>query len=231
MTETDVETAAMSRSVSIVIPVRNDSISLRVLLASCRRKFGDVEIVVADGESDDDPRPVCDAFGASYVRSRPGRGVQMNAGAAEAKGDILWFLHADSDPDRRGIDAIRSAIDRGFDGGAFRFSLAGDRWYKPLLDFFVGIRSTVLRLPYGDQAFFVLRARFEEIGGFPRWPVLEDIDFYRRLKRSGAAVILSLPVGVSPRRWESEGLLRTTWRNFLIMAAFHLGVPPDRLKR
>ncbi len=219
-------------SISIVVPVLNDGTALRRLLRYCRSNFGDVEIVVADGGSHESPRQICDEYAASLVICARGRGTQMNCGAAAATGKILWFVHADHEPGRESLAAIHEAMKDGETaGGAFRFSLASRRWYKPMLDFTVGIHSQYFRRPLGDQAFFVRRSVFEKIGGFPPYPILEDFSFFRRMAGGGRAVLLSERIGVSSRRWEAEGFIRGTIRNTILIIAYRLGVPPDKLAR
>lgn len=219
-------------AISIVVPVLNDAAALGSLLRDCRALFGDVEVIVSDGGSDDEPDAVCRRHGARLVRGAPGRGPQLNRGAAAASGDVLWFVHADSTLHGDSLGAIRGALRRsGAAGGAFRFSLAAPHWYKPLLDLAVNLRSRLLAMPYGDQAFFVRREAFEAMGGFPNVAILEDADFFRRLKRHGGGILLPQPVGVSARQWEADGFLRATARNLFVLAAGRLGVPPERLAR
>lgn len=219
-------------SISIVVPVLNDNEALESLLADCRSMFGNVEIVVCDGGSDEFPGPLCDRFNARLVRSEPGRGPQLNAGAGAATADILWFVHADSRLYSGSLAAIREALEKSeVAGGAFSFSLVESHWYKPMLETAVKVLSHVFNRPYGDQAFFVRRFVFGEMGRFPSIPIMEDVTFYRRLKQHGKGVILQMAVGVSARRWESEGFFRATIRNFLLLSAFRLGMPADRLVR
>ena len=119
--------------------------------------------------------------------------------------------------------------DAGTVGGAFRFRLQQRHWYATLLDLGVRLRSRLLKLPYGDQAFFVRRSVFEAMGGYKGLPFLEDVEFIRRLRGYGEVSVLSVPIGVSSRRWEKEGFFYTTVRNWLVTIAFFLGGSPYRL--
>ncbi len=221
-----------STSICIVIPVLNDNQALQTLLGDCRRISGNVEIVVCDGGSDESPLPLCSRFGARLVESRAGRGTQLNAGAAAAESEILWFVHADCSIESGSLASIRQALeDDAVVGGAFRFSLVGQQWYKSILTHSVNFLSHVFSRAYGDQAFFIRRSIFEMMGRFPDIPIMEDAQFYRRMKKQGKALILREAVGISPRRWEAEGFLRATTRNFLLLSAFKLGVPANRLVR
>ncbi len=219
-------------TVGIIVPVLNDAAALAVLLTDLRAKFGDTEIVVVDGRSGDDAEAVSLANGAAFVSADPGRGVQLNAGAAIAKSETLWFVHADASVHRESLKQIRETLlDPEIVGGAFRFSLVGNHWYKPLLELGVAIRSRLFHLPYGDQAYFVRRHVFEEMSGFPAYPIMEDFEFYRRLKKRGRTIVLGLPVGVSDRRWVREGYLAATGRNLALAMAYTLGVSPKRLAK
>ena len=202
--------------VSIVIPLFNDTAELDRQLADLRTHFGDVEIIVADGASWDDPGSVAAEYDALFVESEPGRGPQMNAGAGVANGDVLWFLHADSVVDPASMESIKRALaDLDVVGGAFRFSLATRTWYKPVLDACVGWRTNVLRQAYGDQGIFVRADVFRLIGGYPPIARMEDLVFYRRMRDTGPVEAVGTPIGVNARRWESDGFIRTTARNLL----------------
>ncbi|NNE09132.1 MAG: glycosyltransferase [Gemmatimonadetes bacterium] len=199
-----------------MIPVFNDSTELARQLEDLRTHFGDVEVIVADGESWDDPGSVAVAHDALFIESEPGRGPQMNAGAGAANGSVLWFLHADSVVDPGSIGAIERALaDPDAVGGAFRFSLAKKTWYKPMLDASVGWRTNTLRQAYGDQGIFVRAEVFRLLGGYPPIARMEDLVFFRRLRDTGPVAALDTPIGVNPRRWERDGFLRTTARNLI----------------
>lgn len=218
--------------ISVIVPVLNDADSLDSLLWQLREISPDLEIVVADGGKSKDARDVCGRYGALWTDSRRGRAVQMNRGAARSSGRILWFLHADTIIHPSSLDVIRSTLeDPGTVGGAFRFRLHQRHWYASLLDLGVNLRSGRLKLPYGDQGFFVRRTVFESMGGYREIPFMEDVEFIRRLPRYGEVAILKVPIGVSSRRWEREGFFYTTIRNWLVTVAFLRGVPPDRLMK
>lgn len=208
----------------------DDRIALKSILGQLQRLSTSLDVVVADGDRSDATRDICRGYGATWVPSPRGRGAQMNRGASMSNGDILWFLHADSIVHPSSLAAIESVMkDRRKAGGAFRFRLHQRHWYAPLLDFGVWFRSRGLKLPYGDQGFFVRRSVFDSIGGYEEIPFLEDVRFASRLREYGGPVILPVTIGVSARRWERDGFLYSTARNWLIVMAYSLGASPERL--
>lgn len=220
----------MDAAISVIIPVLNDTESLDFLLWQLREISPDIEIVVSDGGKSAEAREVCGIHEALWVDSPRGRAIQMNMAAARSRGSILWFLHADTIIHPSSLDGIRSTLeDPGTVGGAFRFRLHQRHWYASLLDLGVNLRSNLLKLPYGDQGFFVRRSVFESLGGYREIPFMEDVEFIRRLPRYGEVRILRLPIGVSSRRWEREGFFYATIRNWLVTLAYLRGVPPERL--
>lgn len=217
-------------SISVIIPVYNDSENLDRLLEILRRRCTVGEIIVADGGSSDDPGRIAGKWGATLVVSERGRGVQLNRGAAASTGEILWFLHADIEPPNDADVCILEAIENPrVIGGAFRFRLMETRWYGRILAFFINTRSRLLRLPYGDQGYFVRRSVFEEIGGFPGSPIMEDVGFMDRIRAKGEFVILNAAIAVSSRRWDREGFIRGTLRNWRVFIRFRLGASAESL--
>jgi rSAM/selenodomain-associated transferase 2 len=189
--------------------------------------------MVVDAGSTDRTLEAAQAFPFVRVcRSRKGRAMQMNEGARHAQGGILWFLHADSVVHPKSAGAIRQALEtREVAGGAFRFTVDGSRPFYRLIERVVEWRSRWAGLPYGDQGLFLRREMFDRIGGFPEWPILEDIALARRLGRLGQVVTLPLPLLTSARRWEREGVVRTTIRHLLILGGYAAGVAPAQLAR
>ena len=224
-----------SVQVSIVIPVLRDTAALDGLLASLARGTTDaaVEIIVANGDAGDESlaqlEDRCEAV--CWVASPPGRGRQMNAGAAVASGRWLLFLHADTRLDERWPDALREAESRRAVGGAFRFTLDSPRGVARLIERGVAWRTRWLGLPYGDQGLFVRRDTFEALGGYRPYPLMEDIDLVRRLRRRGTLHLSAVPIRTSARRWESDGWLRRSLRNLTLTFLYFAGVPPRRLAR
>jgi rSAM/selenodomain-associated transferase 2 len=157
----------------------------------------------------------------------------MNAGALLAGGEVLLFLHADTELPPDGLTRICSVIrDKGCVGGSFDLGIRSDRLCFRLIESAASLRSRMTRIPYGDQAIFLRRDYFRGLGGFRELPLMEDVDLMRRLRRSGGRIhIIRGKVKTSARRWESEGVLYCTLRNWMLMFLYLLGVSPERLAR
>ncbi|UCF67282.1 MAG: TIGR04283 family arsenosugar biosynthesis glycosyltransferase [Acidobacteriota bacterium] len=219
--------------VTTIIPVLNEQQRIdRVLdLLSCSET--PLEIIVCDGGSQDDTfERARRRAGVRAMRTPRGRATQMNAGAREARGEVLWFLHADCEPSADAARAITDALtrpDRSW--GAFRFALHGSRRSFRLIERLVAWRTRWRQLPYGDQGLFVRRETFEQLGGFRAVPVFEDVYLVRALRRISPPVLLDQPLPSSPRRWEREGLLCTFFRHQWMLLLDALGASPERLAR
>lgn len=227
---------ALSRpTVAILIPALDEEESLRrnlpVAVAAADR------VVVSDGGSRDGTVTVARELGAEVVEGPPGRGRQMNLAAeaalAEAAGapDVLVFLHADTMLPEGGVEAVRRAVSEGARHGAFRLRFDSERRVQRLGAALINLRTRITRVPLGDQAQWVTRELFQEIGGFRDWPILEDLDLARRLGRTGRGALLAGPVTTSARRFERRGTVRTVAVNWLIWILYFLGVHPRRLAR
>ena len=156
----------------------------------------------------------------------------MNAGAARAVGDWLLFLHADSYLPDGWLDVVAQATaERGLVGGWFRFAIDTSRWQARIIERLVALRVRAWKLPYGDQGLFVRRDVFERLGGYREWPLMEDVEFVRRLREAGRIAELPLVLATSARRWERDGWFRRSTRNLLLVSLYFAGVSPARLAR
>jgi rSAM/selenodomain-associated transferase 2 len=215
--------------ISIVIPTFNEASCIARTVAAATS--GDsLEVIVVDGGSTDETAHLARQAGARVVGSRAGRGRQMNAGASAANGNVLLFLHADTllPPDYSSLMAT-CLSDSSVSAGAFSFALAERFTGRSVVEWSANLRSRWLQRPYGDQGLFLRRTLFEELGGFVDWPILEDYEFVRRLRRYGRVRTLAKPAMTSGRRWQKLGLLRTTWINKRVIMGYRLGLPVDRL--
>jgi len=215
--------------ISIVIPVLDEERRIGERLAGLR---GFEEVIVVDGGSRD--RTVAIARGHPGVRVESafrGRALQMNHGARLAGGDVLLFLHADvALPLHAAAHVERALADERVVAGAFRTWHVADGRNVPWLHL-ADLRSRYSRLPYGDQALFVRGRVFARMGGFAPWPLMEDVDFVRRLRREGPVHAARLAVVTSARRWERDGWVARSARNVTLFALYRMGVSPHALAR
>lgn len=219
------------RRLSVIIPTFNEEKTIGHTLD--RVRCGSVwEVIVVDGRSTDQTREIARAHGATVIESPPGRGRQLAVGASVATGDTLLFLHADTSLPSGFDDHVFRALDRpGVCAGAFRLLIDGEGRSFRLIERMVDFRSRVRQMPYGDQAIFVPADVFHEAGGFPDLPIMEDYVLIRRLRRIGRIEIAPATVVTSARRWIKHGVWRTTLLNQVCIAAYRLGVSPERIAR
>ena len=225
--------------VSVIVPVLRDTPELEQLLEMLegQRPTGDAradEVIVVNGDPTDRTieRPRSRFPHMQWATSLPGRGRQMNTGAALAGGRWLLFLHADSCPDGGWLEEIRRAdADADVVGGAFMFTLRSSARIARLIEWGVAWRVRWLGLPYGDQGLVVRRAAFDALHGFKALPIMEDVDFVRRLRRYGRMQPLRTHIRVSARRWERDGWARRTVLNLLLLGLYYARVSPARLAR
>jgi rSAM/selenodomain-associated transferase 2 len=188
-------------------------------------------VVVSDGGSRDETAGVARALGARVVVGPPGRGPQLNRGVEATRAELLVFVHADTALPAGALDAARAAVAAGAVGGAFHLRFDADAARFRLAARLANLRARLTGAPLGDQAQFATRAAFTRLGGFPPWPILEDLEFVRRLKRHGKVVLLPQTVTTSARRFQAGGLARTVALNYLIWLLYLAGAPPARLAR
>ena len=223
--------AAPILRLSIIIPVVDEAERLATVLPSLAplRRAGH-EIIVVDGGSRDATRSQAGALVDRVLISERGRARQMNAGAAAASGDVLLFLHADCLLPGDVAPAIAAAMKMSC-WGRFDVRLWGRQWCFRVIEKFMNLRSRLTGIATGDQAIFVTRSVFEEIGGFPDIPLMEDIAISRLLKRVAPPACLRRRVVSSTRRWRAHGIVRTVVLMWRLRLAFALGADPRRLAR
>ncbi|MDO9710983.1 TIGR04283 family arsenosugar biosynthesis glycosyltransferase [Paracraurococcus lichenis] len=221
----------MEQSPTIVIPTLNAAAGLAATLAACAE--AGAEILVADAGSTDGTAAIARAAGARLVQAPHGRGMQLAAGAAEARGDWLFFLHADTRPASGWSAAARAFMaGPGNRGRAAHFAFALDDPSPEArrLERLVAWRCRALALPYGDQGLLLSRALYEAVGGFRPIPLMEDVDLVRRLGRR-RIVGLPVPAVTSAERWRREGWRRRSARNLACLSLWFLGVPPRLIRK
>jgi hypothetical protein len=216
---------------SVVIPTLNEAEYLGATLE--RVLTGEeVEVIVADGGSDDTTRDVAAVAGATVLPVDGGRAAQQNAGAAQAKGRHLLFLHADTLLPEDYEAAVRRALDDPRTvAGAFRFGSSATGLSMRLVEWGTNLRSSFFGWPYGDQGLFIEKRVFNELGGFAPLPIMEDFELVRRLRRRGRVVTVRESVITSARRWQRLGILRTILCNQAVLLGYFAGISPKRLAR
>lgn len=204
----------MKPALSIVIPALNEAAGIEATLRALQplRARG-VELVLADGGSGDGTAALARTWVDAVADAPRGRALQMNAGAALARAEVLLFLHADTRlPPLADVLALQ-AVATGACWGRFDVRIEGRPWVLRVVATLMNLRSRASGIATGDQAIFVTREAFERVGGFPAQPLMEDVEISRRLKRLGRPACLSAKVCTSGRRWEQRGV----WRTILLM--------------
>lgn len=230
------EEAAKSRAIpqnplSVIIPTLNEEAHIEACLASTEGPSL-VERIVVDGGSRDRTVSIARSLGARVISSPRGRGRQMNAGARNASGDLLLFLHADTRLPPGYAETVRAALSLpGIAAGAFEFRLDATSPGLRFIERVANWRSRLLQLPYGDQAIFLPSSRFHAVGGFPETTIMEDYEFIMGLKKFGRVYTAPYPATTSARRWEKLGVWRATLLNEAVVVAYYLGVSPFGLIR
>lgn len=223
-------------TISVIIPTFNEDTTLADTLAHTSA-LGTQEIIVVDGGSTDLTVPTAQAFfvnapNVQFITAPRGRARQMNEGAKASRGDVLLFLHADTQLPQDTGRLIESAFaDPAVVGGRFDVRFDSSSPWSHVISSFMNRRSRLTGISTGDQALFVRRQVFEQLGGFADIPLMEDIDFSRRLKRAGRIATLRDTVTTSFRRWEIQGPLRTILLMWTLRFLYWSGVSPHRLQR
>lgn len=220
----------MVERLSVIIPALNEEVRIASAVASAFTADAD-EVIVVDGGSADNTSARAIASGARVIRSARGRGTQLHAGALAATGEVLFFMHADSLLPSVSKREILELLDES-NAGYFRLRFDDSSWSVRLVAWAANLRSSLLSLPYGDQALFLRRSLYESLGGFRSYPFLEDLDFVRRLRRIGTLRRMSSCVTVSARRLRKPFPLApilVSARNVAIALLFMFGASPERL--
>ncbi len=211
---------------SVVIPALNEEARVGDAIWSAQQAGAD-EIIVVDGGSIDATRDVAEHAGAHVLSSKPGRAQQMNAGAVEAAGDALLFLHADTRLPIDALSAASAALTEGAVGGAFR--LRFDEPTPVLRAYALATHIPWYRLAFGDRAHFCTRSAFDQIGGFPPIAAFEDLELVRHLRHAGHFAFVPLAVTTSARRFHRNGTLGQQARNLALWTRYLCGADPNRL--
>ncbi len=221
--------------VSIIIPVLSEAGGITRTIDHIRALDADgtAEIIVVDGDPGGSTIGSIKAEGVHTAVAEKGRASQMNHGAALATADVLLFLHADTLLPSNAFALIRSSMnDEHFVGGAFDLEFDTKRSIFKITESYVFLRTRLTKIPFGDQAIFIRRAYFDQIGGYRDIPIMEDVELMKRIrKRSDKICIIPEKVRTSARRYEQEGVLYCTLRNWLLQVLYGLGMSPQRLAK
>lgn len=210
---------------SVIIPVLNEEGLMADFLIHLRRRVPGTEIIVADGGSDDGTCEIAAHLADKIVRAPAGRGRQMNAGAAVAQGEVLWFLHADSRiPENAPESMVKALADPGVAGGCFSLKIFPRRWIFWVRDAIGNLCVDLFGIALGDRGLFCRRSAFMAAGGYTTEPLFEDANLYRELRRVGATRRVSATIRTSARRYEALGPLRTSLFYALIMLLYWGGL-------
>ncbi len=220
-------------SFSVIIPVLHEAGVINTLIEHLytQRCSEDCEIIVVDGDPARGTINTINHKDVNVLVSEPGRGRQMNAGAANALGEILIFLHADTCLPVDALNLIRHTLgNRQYVAGAFDLGIRSQKLIFKIIARAASLRSRFTRMPYGDQVIFIRKDYFQSIGGFRNIPLMEDVELIKRIKKRGDKIcILPDRVLTSPRRWESEGIISCTLRNWMLIILYLIGVSPEKL--
>jgi len=223
----------MNYRISIIVPVLNEAPIINQALSSIfdLPYDGEVEVIVVDGSPDGETLSVIEKSEVRKVLGKKGRAHQMNQGAINASGDILLFLHADTELPKNALNKISSVMRKGyFVGGAFDLGIKSERPIFRLIEIAASLRSRLTGAPYGDQAIFIRKDYFHSIGDFKEIPLMEDVELMRRIKKTrGKIYIIPDRVKTSPRRWEKEGVIYCTLRNWALITLYSMGIPAEKL--
>lgn len=215
--------------ISVIVPVWNEDKILSGFLRQLRDIAPQCEIIVVDGGSDDKSFVIATELADRAIQSRRGRAAQMNAGAHIASGDVLWFVHADSNLSVNSIGGIETALaDSRVVGGCFRLRVDSPRWVYRIRDLIGNLLVDLTGIALGDRGFFCRREAFSD---YPQVAVLEDAEFYRGLKRKGRVVQLRETIGTSPRRYEALGPITTMSFYAFVMLLYVARVPIPTLEK
>ena len=219
--------------VSIILPVLNeaDTIQKAILAIRAIGPGSLVEIIVVDGDPRGTTINAITAEGVRVAAEKKGRARQMNRGALLASGDVLLFLHADTQLPTNAFSLIREAMgNTRFVAGAFALGFDTRRRVFRIAETYVALRTRLTKVPFGDQAIFIKREYFEQLGGYKEIPLMEDVELMKRIRKRGDPVcLIREKVLTSPRRYEQEGILFCTLRNLALQVLYASGVSPERL--
>jgi rSAM/selenodomain-associated transferase 2 len=219
---------------SLIIPVYKEM----ELIHACMERLinledvSQCEVIVVDGDGGSTLRALQKRtypFQFHTINTKQGRGAQLHEGALASSGSILIFLHVDVQLPKNGLALLRSALEN-HPAGAFNLGIDSKRYFLQLGRFVANLRSRVTRVPYGDQVHFIRREAYFNVGGYRDIPIMEDVALMLALRKRGVSIIiLKEKVVASDRRWRKEGMLRATFKDWILYTSYRMGVPAQKL--
>jgi len=229
---TPIDTTYARPTLSIIIPVLNEAHTIaRSLLQLKGMQAGGAEVIVVDGGSSDDSVEQAQMHADKVLHSGRGRARQMNVGARGASGQVLLFLHADTELPEIRVDLAELLAQKKAVWGRFDVRLSGANVAFRVIEFMINQRSRLTGIATGDQGLFIKRSVFTDLGGFKEIPLMEDIELCKRLKKITAPLCLKQRVVTSSRKWEREGVLKVVMLMWRLRLAYFFGVPAARLAK
>ncbi len=216
--------------VSVIIPIYNEENVLSKDPSRFIELSRHAEVIFVDGKSSDKSKEIASRY-ARVISCPRGRASQMNLGARVSHSDILLFLHADTSISPDAVLSIKKIQENGFIGGCLSQRIEKEGFSYRFIEGFGNVRARITKVFYGDQGIFVRRDVFLKMGGFPEVPLMEDVIFTKRLRKAGKTVVLKDRIFVSPRRWETRGILKTIFLYSFLNVLFWFKVPLKIIKK
>ena len=214
--------------ISVIIPILNEAKILEETLIRLQPHLENRELIIVDGGSTDDSVRIAEKYG-KVIFSERGRAKQLNAGAAAAMGDILVFLHADVQLESGAFKSVESTLSAGYVGGGFLQKIDGKSLLYRIIEITANMRGKYLKVFYGDSGIYVRRDDFQHIDGFPDVPIMEEMGFSKALRKLGKTKMIKPRIHISARRWEKNGIVRTTTKNWFITFLYFMGFSLERI--
>jgi len=219
-------------SISIIVPVLNEATCLNSLLVQLEDWRNDKdEVIFVDGGSEDASRNMILASGFRLIKSELGRAKQLKQGAMSAKGDVLWFLHADSDISEISRESLLSHTHNESFWGFFKINISDRALIFRIIAFCMNCRARCTRVATGDQGIFVSKSLFMKVGAYPDIKLMEDIELSCSLKHRAAPTILRGPINTSARRWRANGVVQTILLMWVLRMGWFLGCSDRTIRR
>jgi len=222
----------MWQKISIIIPVLNEAQTIELFLQKLQplRQQGH-ELVLVDGKSQDGTPALARPLVDRMMSSEKGRARQQGLGAKMATGQVLLFLHADTELPEQAAQTILLNLSKGYFWGRFNVRLSGRHWLFRIIEAMMNWRSCLTGIATGDQAIFVSKILYNDVGGMPQIELMEDIEFSKRLVRLSKPACLKSTVVTSSRRWEQNGVLQTVLFMWFMRLQYFFGVKPEQLAK